>query len=448
MNELPAQFDALFHEGVRLMGAGDAPGAEGAFRQALALAPHVAAAHINLGLLLTQRGAYAGAEQHYRTALARDPQQLQAYLHCGALLALQKRFTEAEALYRQALVIDPHAPGALSNLGVLLACTQREPEAEACYRAVLAITPEHRNAAFNLAYLLLRQGRFEEGWRAFEARDWYARLEQHFAFPRWHGEPLAGKRLMIGFEAGHGDMIHFCRYAQLARARGAAHIAIVCHPALKVLFARLDGVDAVFGFDEDVPRTGYDYWTPPLSFPWLFETRADTIPAPLPYLHADPAKLAAFAALTATSGLRVGLAWQGNPRFENDSDRSLASLAILAPLFDVPGVAFFSLQKGATAPSFPLTDLAPHLHDFDDTAAAIMQLDLVIAVDTAVAHLAGALGQPVWTLLPAFKTDWRWLTRRTDTPWYPTMRLFRQDAPGDWSGVADALTAALRDLAR
>ena len=144
-----------------------------------------------------------------------------------------------------------------------------------------------------------------------------------------------------------------------------------------------------------MPGAGYDYWTPPLSFPWLFQTREDTIPAHIPYLHADPAKLAAFAERIAGTGLRVGLAWQGNPRFENDADRSLASPDILAPLFDVPGVAFFSLQKGATAPArFAMTDLAPHLGDFDDTAAAIMQLDLVIAVDTAVAHLPAPWANP------------------------------------------------------
>jgi tetratricopeptide (TPR) repeat protein len=451
-------FDSLFHEGVRRMNDGDAAGAESAFRAAVARDPDISAAHVNLGLLLTRRAAWAEAGQHYRIALALAPHQVHAYLHYGALLAAQRRFAEAQTVYRHALAIDPQSPGALSNLGVLLACTGREGEAEDCYRAALAAAPGYGNASFNLAYLLLRQGRFGEGWPAFEARDWYARLERHFDFPRWHGEPLAGKTLIIGFEAGHGDMIQFCRYASRVKAHGAARVAIVCHPGLKLLFTRLDGVDQVFGFDDDVPRTGYDFWTPPLSFPLRFQTRVDTIPAALPYLHADPAKVAAFAPLAVgASGvrqLRVGLAWQGNPRFENDRDRSLPSLALLAPLGDVPGVHFFSLQKGAGAlgaaapPPFALTDLAPHIDTFDDTAAMIMQLDLVIAVDTAVAHLAGALNRPVWVLLPAFKTDWRWLTERQDSPWYPqAMRLFRQQRAGDWSGVAAALAAALQDMA-
>ena len=456
MSQPSATFDSLFHDGVRLMNDGDAAGAEDAFTAAIAIDPDISAAHINLGLLLARREAWIDAEQHYRIALALAPHQMHGYLHYGAMLAAQQRFEQAEQVYRHALAMEPHAPWVLSNLGVLLACTGREDEAEACYRNALAAAPDYGNASFNLAYLLLRQGRFEEGWAAFEARDWYARLERHFDFPRWHGEPLAGKTLIIGFEAGHGDMIQFCRYASLARAQGAARVAIVCHPGLKTLFTRLDGIDDVFGFDEDVPRTGYDFWTPPLSFPLRFDTRVDTIPAALPYLHADPAKVASLAPLTKTGGraLRVGLTWQGNPRFENDRERSLASLDILAPLGHVPGVRFFGLQKGAGAlsaappPPFAVTDLAPHIDNFDDTAALITQLDLVIAVDTAVAHLAGALGKPVWVLLPAFKTDWRWFTERTDSPWYPhVMRLFRQSAAGDWSGVVAALTAALHALA-
>jgi len=443
-------FDALFHEGVRLMRDGDAPGAAAAFRATLAMAPELVAAHVNLGLLLVRSGSTEEAEQHYRTALACDPAHFQAHLHLGVLLASQKRFAEAESLCRQALQLDPQSPAALSNLGVLLACVQRESEAESCYRQALACDPAYRNAAFNLAYVLLRQGRCDEGWAMFEARAWYARLAAWFDIPRWHGETLAGKSLMIGFEGGHGDMLQFCRYAAVAKALGAAHIAMVCHPALKSLFTRIDAVDTVYGYDEDVPATGWDYWTPPLSFPWVLGTRLDTIPAALPYLHADPAKSTRFAPRLAVAGrrLRIGLAWQGNPHFENDSDRSLASVDVLAPLFALDA-CFFSLQKGPGQPAAvhpAVTDLAPLIVDFDDTAAIVAQLDLVITVDSAVAHLAGALGTPCWVLLPAFKTDWRWLTDRTDSPWYPgVMRLFRQTTAGDWTGVVDAIAAALQE---
>jgi Flp pilus assembly protein TadD len=445
-----ASFDALFHDGVRLMRAGDDAAATAAFRGALALAPWMVAAHVNLGLLLARTGDPQDAERQYRTALDLDPEHFHARVHLGVLLAAQKRFAAAERCYRAALAVDPDAPVALSNLGVLLACVGREDEAEACYRAAMARDPAYRNAPFNLAYLLLRQGRFEEGWDAFEARDWYGGLARHFQFSRWQGQPLAGKSLMIGFEGGHGDMLQFCRYAAVARAQGASRIAIVCHPALKRLFTRLAGVDHAYGYDEDVPATGWDFWTPPLSFPWALGTRSDTIPADLPYLHADPAQVAAIAPIVAAAGpgLRVGLAWQGNPHFENDADRSLASIDVLAPVLATDGARFFSLQKGpgqldGVRPR--ITDLAPHIADFDDTAAFIMALDLVITVDSAVAHLAGALGKPCWVLLPAYKTDWRWLTGRTDSPWYPgVMRLFRQTVAGDWTGVVRELQAALR----
>lgn len=443
-------FDALFHEGVRLMREGDSAGAAAAFRATLSLAPGLVAAHVNLGLLLVRSGSPAEAEQHYRTALAADPAHLQAHLHLGVLLAAQKRFMEAESVYRQALRIDPDSPAALSNIGVLLACVQREDEAEHCYRHALAIDPGYRNAAFNLAYLLLRQGRFNEGWAAFEARDWYARLERFFQVPRWHGEALAGKSVIIGFEGGHGDMLQFCRYAAVAKTLGAARIDMVCHPALKTLLARVAAIDTVYGYDEDVPASGWDYWTPPLSFPWVLGTRADTIPASLPYLLANADKVTRWAPLMASAGrrLRIGLAWQGNPHFENDSDRSLASVDVLAPLFALDA-CFFSVQKGPgqlTAPHPSIIDLAPHIADFDDTAAIVAQLDLVISVDSAVAHLAGAMGKPCWVLLPAYKTDWRWLTGRTDSPWYPdVMRLFRQTDAGDWTGVVAAIAAALQD---
>lgn len=449
--------EELFYEGTRLMGTGDAAGAERALRAALQLAPDLAEAHVNLGLLLERTGRPAGAERHYLSGLALDPALEQAHLNYGALLTAQKRFAEAEACYRQALRLDAAAPGAWSSLGVLLACMQREREAEHCYRRAIALDPDYRKASFNLAYVLLRQGRYEEGWRRLEARDWYAGLERHLHFPRWQGEALCGKTLLIGFEAGHGDMIQFCRYAGELKRQGAAWIAILCHPGLTTLLAGMAGVDQTIAFDAPLPERGWDYWTLPLSLPFLLHTRLDTIPAALPYLAAAPARVAHWAGVigAGTAPLRVGLAWQGNPRFENDAERSLPSVDLLAPLAAVAGVRFFSLQKGAGAEqtaqapaALALTDLGSASADFADTAAMIMNLDLVIAVDTAVAHLAGALGKPCWVLLPDYKTDWRWLTARSDTPWYPgVMRLFRQPAGGGWDAVLGEVAAALLALA-
>jgi hypothetical protein len=248
-------------------------------------------------------------------------------------------------------------------------------------------------------------------------------------------------------------MIQFCRYASLLKAQGAARIAVVCHPALKTLFATLSGVDEVFSLHDEVPKSAWDFWTPPLSLPYYCGTRIDNIPANIPYLSADPVKVATWRARLPASGLCVGLAWKGNPRFENDKDRSLPSLDVLAPLGAVAGVHFVSLQKGpgeeeARCPPAGLSVLAlgERIEDFSDTAAIIANLDLVISVDTAIAHLAGALGKPCWVLLPDYQTDWRWLSGRGDSPWYPGMRLFRQPVGGGWGTVVAAVAAALRSF--
>ncbi len=458
---VPDGVHALFGQGVSCMAAGDRDAALAAFRQALAIAPDLLEAHVNLGLLLADGGEPREAELHYRAAIDLDPWRLEPRLHLGALLAAQKRFEEAEQHYRHALMVDPASAPALSNLGVLLACTGREQEAAACYRAAIAAAPDFQSARFNLSYLLLRDGDYAAGWRAFEGRPWYSRLDDYFGLPRWEGEALNGKSLLIGIEAGHGDMIQFCRYAALAKQQGAARVGIVCHVGLTQLFATLDGVDTVIAYD---PAPGQDWsrwdaWIAPLSMPQRFGTEVDTVPAALPYLYADPADVARMHAVleAPARSFKVGLAWQGNPRFENDADRSIASLATLSPLAQVAGARFFSLQLGAgevsrldavTLASFPgLADLAPHIADFADTAALIAGLDLVITVDTAVAHLAGALNKPCWVLLPAYKTDWRWMKERDDTPWYPgALRLYRQQSAGDWDAVVAALVRDLRAL--
>lgn len=454
MTAIPAAAKDLFHEGTRLMGEGRATEAETVLHRALQLAPDLAEAHANLGMLLAQNGRWHESENHYRAALDLHPFQAQTHLNFGTMLAAQKRFAEAEAAYRQALLLDPGSPGILSNLGVLLACVKREEEAEQCYRAAMALTPDYRKAPFNLAYLLLRQGRYEEGWSCMESRDWYGPLAERLNCPRWQGEALDGRSILISIEAGHGDMIQFCRYASLLKARGAARVSVLCHPGLKTLFAGLAGADAVLSLDDPAPAAGWDYWVPPLSLPFLFGTRLNTIPANLPYLSADPERVAHWEAVMGTKQeqLRVGLVWKGSPGFENDADRSLPSLATLAPLGDIPGIRYFSLQKGrgedeaANPPAgLQVTNLGPQIGDFADTAAIVMNLDLVIAVDTAVAHLAGALGKPCWVLLPDYKADWRWLAEREESPWYPgVMRLFRQQIAGDWSGTIAAIRQALQ----
>jgi Flp pilus assembly protein TadD len=442
----------LFQEGLELMASGDRTGAEGAFRRVLQLHPGFAQAHANLGLLLDLEGRADAAEACYRRALELNPSLVQTHTNLGALLAARKRHAEAEETYERALRLVPGHPGALSNLGVLLAELKREAEAERCYRAALAAAPEHRSASFNLGSLLLRQGQYEEGWLRLESRDWHSPLEGDLVrFPRWQGEPLEGKSILIAAEGGHGDMIQFCRYAALIKKRGAARVSIFCHPGLIGLFARLEGVDEVLTSGSSPPAAGWDYWTLPLSLPHLFHTTLDTIPADLPYLTAEPGQIAHWGSVLGKPwwDLGVGLVWKGNPRFERDADRSLTSLSVLASLKNVPGIRFISLQKGpdeevaAVHGSLPLVNLGPQIADFAQTAAVLMNLDLLITVDTAVAHLAGALGKPCWLLLSDCAAEWRWLKDRPDSPWYPrVLRLFRQKDPGDWAPViADVATA-------
>lgn len=446
--------EVLFQQASQLLANGEPAAAEVLFREVLRAAPDLAEAHANLALLAERRGDIASAEAAYRRALTLAPELHQARINYGLLLIDARRSSEAEQHFQSVLKLAPANAAAWSNLGLLHALGKRENAAEQCYRTALHLAPDHAATRFNLAYLLLRQGRYEEGWRELEARDWYAALEDELQMPRWQGETLAGKAILIGPEAGHGDMIQFCRYATRLKAAGARRVSVLCHPPLARLFRTLEGVDEAIALGENVADAHWDYWIPPLSLPGRFATRLDSIPARLPYLHADTAASALWAKRLGRPGeKRIGLVWKGNPRFENDSERSLPSLKLLEPLARLPGLRFFSLQKGAGEEEaanspFPLVDLAPEIDDFADTAAIVANLDLVIAVDTAVAHLAGALGKPCWVLLPDYKTDWRWLAEREDSPWYPdVVRLFRQPAGGGWSPVIDAVAAALSEFA-
>ena len=453
--------ERLFFAGVRHLENEATSEAEQAFRSAVQIDPELAEAWANLGLLLDDQRQDGEAESCYRRALTLQPFVAATHLNLGGLLGRRKRFDEAEAAYAQALRLDPTRPGIWSNMGVLYASQRLDDEAEACYERALAMEPMLPRARFNLGVLRLRQGRLEEGWAGLEARDWYVGLKRALHCPLWQGEPLAGRRVLVGHEVGHGDVIQFGRYVAMLKARGAGAITLLCHPALKRLFASFDGPDAVLGFDEPWPDSPsaqpWDVWTPLMSLPYHFGTRLDSIPASLPYLQAEPALVRQWAAELPSGkpALRVGLVWRGNPAFDNDADRSLASLALLAPLWSVPGVHFMSLQKGAgedeaaePPPGQPLQHLGGRMADFADAAAIMSSLDLVISVDTAMAHLAGALNKPCWLLLPRYQTDWRWLEDRPDSPWYPgAMRLFRQAEAGNWQPVVAALVDGLETLA-
>jgi Flp pilus assembly protein TadD len=440
--------ETLFHAARAHLDAGDYAAAQDALRAALALDPDAAAVHANLAFALAAAGDVDGAETHYRRAIALAPHTLQTYLNLGAMLTARHRANAALAVYAEALAFAPAAPALLSNRGMALAVSGREDDAEACYRRALEIDPGYRKAAFNLAYVLLRQGRWAEGWMRLDARDWLAPMQDYLRLPRWDGGPLVGRRILVGVEAGHGDMIQFCRYCAQLKDAGAARVGVLCHPGLVALFGSLRGADEIIPLDRPLDRAAWDVWVAPLSLPLHVGTTVDTVPAALPYLTPEAARVVRVAPLLAGAPgeMKIGLVWKGNPRFENDAARSLPSLATLAPLLQVPGIRWFSLQKGAGEDEAKegVVDLAPAIDDFADTAALIAGLDLVITVDTACAHLAGALGTPCWVLLPAWQPDWRWLAGRADTPWYPhVMRLFRQRRDGAWDEVVKEVAAAL-----
>lgn len=430
--------------------------AEFACRQALELSPERAEILQDLALVLAETGRSAEAEALYRRALELEPDFAEAHNNLGALLKQAGRLAEAEAAYRRALELDGDCAQAHNNLGVLYKESDRLADAEAAYRRAIDLKPDYADARWNLGLVLLTQGRYREAWPCYEARHHAQRSEAvsvkpALSCPQWQGESIAGKSLIVWTEQGHGDFVQFARYVPLLRQRGASGVTLACAAPLKPLLETVAGVDAVVTRCEGV--ADHDYWVFPMSLPLFFDSALDTLPATLPYLHSLPEREARWRERLGPAALRVGLVWQGNPGHANDANRSLASLSLLAPLWDVPNVRFFSLQKGSGeeeatgAPARqPIDALGADIVDFADTAAIVAQLDLVICVDTAVAHIAGALGKPCWVLLPHSGCDWRWLRTRADSPWYPgVMRLFRQARPGRWDeAIADVAAALAR----
>ena len=432
--------------------------AEQNYRQALALAPDDVVALANLGLLLASAQRLEEAERLQRAALALLPHNAKLHANLANLLAELGRDAQSEHHHQRSLQLDPLAAISWSNLGVFLATRGHEARAEACLRRALDLQRDHARARYNLAYLLLRQGRLREGWRQHEAR--YApnlpapgSLPPALPFPQWRGQDLAGKSLLIWPEQGLGDEIQFCRYAPLLKARGATTVTWVCREPLRRLLGTLAGVDQVLSVERAQAGVAmHDYWSFALSLPLHCNTLPGRVPATIPYLHPSATRQR----LPEQHGLRVGLVWRGNPHNPCDADRSLPALSTLRPLWSIDGVSFVSLQKGAgtaeaaAAPAeMPLLEMGSRLCDFADSASLLAQLDLLISVDTAVAHLAGAMGKPCWLLLPAYMPDWRWLSEGEQSPWYPcSHRLFRQPRRGDWTSVVERLVGALAELAQ
>jgi tetratricopeptide (TPR) repeat protein len=422
-----------------------------AYRTALDLKPDFPEAHYNLGNVLRIQGRLDQAVTCFRHAVSHRPNFPEAHNNLGQVLNEPGELDQAIASYRSALDLKPDFPEAHNNLGKALGEQGQLDKAVACYRAALALRPDFPDAHHNLALVLLARGDMAAGWQEYEWR-WKTphTIDHHRAFvqPRWRGEAADGKTLLIHAEQGFGDTVQFCRYASLAAARGLRVIMQVPKPLVRLLHG-LQGVDLVVANGDDPPA--FDLHCPMLSLPLALGTTITTIPSAVPYLHVDPAQAAAWQARLAAmagQGPRIGLVWAGDPgkspgQAARDRRRSIAPDR-LAPLFETPGLQFFSLQKDGPLPpgNVPITDFMDEMDDFADTAALIANLDLVISVDTAVAHMAAALGKPVWVLY-GFEPDWRWLGGQSDSPWYPALRLYRQTNPGDWDGV---LAEVARDL--
>jgi len=423
------------------------------YQLAALAAPGRADIHASLAAGLARQGRLDEAEAACRTALELSPHSVGAYLNFGIINSKRGDLLGAVEAYRNAIRIDPNGPEGWTNLGFALSNLGMSAAAiEAASRAV-ALRPADPTLHYNHAMLLLLAGDLKAGFRAFECR--LSHPEPRFRpraydIPRWRGEHRNGKTLLIHAEQGLGDTLHFARFVAATAASGGPVVLQVQSPLANLLRDSLD----VTVISRDDPEPPFDLHVPLMSLPFELGTTIETIPAERPYLKVPPARRAEWRQrLAGYSSLKVGIVWAGSPGHLYDGQRSLAANAIF-PHLRVPGVQLFSLQK-ETSPvdaeclaqlKNEVVDLAPLLTTFAETAAAASAMDLVISVDTSVAHLAGALGQRTWILLPHI-LDWRWFYQREDTPWYPSARLFRQHRPNDWASVLDRLPGELQRLA-
>jgi tetratricopeptide (TPR) repeat protein len=421
-------------------------------RRAVAIDPAMAVAWSNLGAALFEMKDYQEAASAHRRAVAANPDFAQAHCNLGNALHGLRRFDEAIAAYRRAVALDPQFADGWANLGTSLHHNGVYDEAMTTLRRALALAPDHANAHSGLGILLLMHGDFAEGWDEYE---WRLRSSERTGprFPEipWRGESLAGKHIYVQAEQGFGDTLQFARYIPLL-ARRADRVTLRVHQQLVTLLREsLPGI-TVFGDRGDAAPYQCDAVL--MSLPRLFKTRLETIPADMPCLRVPADAAQRWQNRLATmQGVRIGLVWAGNPEHVNDLRRSL-DLKLLTPLFATPGTSFVSLQHGPRTADLKklkrkaaIEDIGSQFADFSDTAAAIDALDLVITVDTSVAHVAGGLGKPVWLLL-SWVSDWRWMLHREDNPWYPTMRLFRQKHGEAWDDVLARLTTELTAVVR
>jgi len=484
----PRFAQAFFNLGLLYKSLGHPREAEFYFRQSVELQPDSPSAHVQLAELFFSRGNMQASAAHYQEALRHDPSLAVAYNNLGNIHLRQGNFQEAIHCFRNVLRLRPTLAEGHYNLGsalkdagdpeqaarALTRATQLRPDyAEAwnnlglvhkalarydqsinCFSRALRCQPNMAEARWNRSFVFLLMGNFRRGWQDFEARHDLLQRKLFYPFrlnsPRWDGSLRPRDTILVHDEQGLGDTLQFVRYLPQVKER-CARVILETQAALIRLLKGFPGIDEVIE-RPSVERSNPigDFHIPLMSLPRIFDTRPDSIPAVVPYIWTDLESAQRWAQRITGPDFKIGIVWAGRPEHHNDKNRS-CRLQLFSPLARLSGVRLFSLQKGPALSQIrdadfqdSIVDLDPDLKDFAETAAAISRLDLVITVDTAVAHLVGAMGRPVWVLLP-FIPDWRWMLGRSDSPWYPTMQLFRQQAPGCWESVVQKVMAVLRD---
>lgn len=421
------------------------------YLKAIQFKPGNPAVYNNMGTVLRVMGEMENAAKCFKTALALKPDYAEAYQNFGTVLKEQGKLDEAANSYRTALQLNPQSAVSYVGLGNVLIECGKVDEALQSYETALALKPDFPEAKWNQALAYLMKGELEKGWEGQELRLKFQKYYPHvYQKPFWKGETFQGKRLLIYDEIGYGDVFQFIRYLPWVKARGGT-VVFECKKGLSRLLSDFPGIDELLErSNEPVPEENFDLQLPMESLPGIFGTTLATIPADVPYLIVDPQLAQSWKKrLDVYAGFKVGLVWAGNPNNQYDSARSCALLDF-TPLAAIEGVTFVSLQKGPAEAQLTnppqgmrIIALGSELNDFADTAAVIESLDIVISVETAAPHLAGALGKEIWTIL-SFVPAWRWMMERSDSPWYPSMQLFRQTQRGEWGEVMREVAIQLK----
>jgi tetratricopeptide (TPR) repeat protein len=450
--QVPVPLEELLRLAAEFLDQGRLDQAENLLDCILSAAPSAESALHLKGLLLFRRNRHEAAAELIERAAQLVPDRAAFHRDLCPVYERIGRYDDAVRVGRRALDMDRNDLQTLYNLALVHYRRLELDDSIACARRALALDPSAPGPHFQLAETLLLRGEFTEGWEEYEWR--YRIADEALPLPandgpQWDGAALADSTLLLIADQGFGDVIQFCRYIPWVRER-CLHVIVAADPVMHTLIRQVSpGVELVDRWDQCPAFAAY---CPLSGLPRLHGTTLETIPGNAPYLFADPKRTAAWRTrlhdLAQPDIRRIGIVWAGRPSHRNDSNRSTA-LAAFGPLAALDGIALVSLQKGpgraAIATYFdraPLVNLGAEISDFDDTMAVVEALDLVVTVDTSVAHLAGAMGKPVWILLP-YAPDWRWLLDRSDSPWYPTARLFRQSRSGDWGDVARQIAEAL-----